>query len=217
VKAWAVKRYELDAPSSTDTAKYDIAAKIPPSTTPEQFRLMLQRLLTERLRLTVHMQPTPGKVYDLSIAKSGVKLRPIPPEKVTVDPESARRLGAMNIEPQPDAPLHPAPGHAVSGVGSDGTRRISGRQQSMAQIIALFEVRLHTRVIDNTSLTGIYDWDLEYDAGTAPSPDSAPQSALDPIPGYIRGVERSLGLKLQSKTGEIDVLHVDGFTPVPNN
>lgn len=40
----------LSKPAWIDTAKFDVAANVPPGTTEEQFREMLQNLLAERFR-----------------------------------------------------------------------------------------------------------------------------------------------------------------------
>src|SRR5580658_5719736 len=45
--------YQLEAPSSADDDKYDIAAKVPAGATREQFNAMLQNLLMERFQLKI--------------------------------------------------------------------------------------------------------------------------------------------------------------------
>lgn len=223
IKAWGLRSYELDAPQTIDAAKYDIAAKIPPSTTIEQFRWMIRNLLIDHLHLATHFQVADRPVYEVSVSKRGLKMQPAKINAdspgATTSASTARRLGQLRIELNPDAPLRPAPGHAMAGVAPDGRHRMAGRQQDMAQIVALFVVRLHTQVLDKTGLSGMYDWDFEYDSGSgsAASSDSAAAPAPDVIPAYIQGVERGLGLKLEPKTGPIKVLHVDGFTRNPIN
>jgi uncharacterized protein (TIGR03435 family) len=53
---------------------YDIVAKSQGATSKDQLRLMLQSLLAERFKLTVHVESIPGPVYKLIVAKSGPKL-----------------------------------------------------------------------------------------------------------------------------------------------
>src|SRR5882724_13063214 len=53
-RAYQVKDYSLSGPDWLSTTKFDITAK-PPSGTPEdQFRQMLQSLLADRFKMTVH-------------------------------------------------------------------------------------------------------------------------------------------------------------------
>jgi uncharacterized protein (TIGR03435 family) len=221
IKAWGLKSYELDAPRAIDAANYDIAAKIPPNTTVEQFRSMIRSLLTAHLHLTTHVETADRPIYEVSISKKGLKMQPANIDAASsgeaTQPSAARRLGQAGIQLNPDASLQSAPGHAIAGVAPDGRHRMAGRQQDMVQIAALLVVRLHTEVLDKTGLTGIYNWAFEYDSGPGPATDSASAQASDVIPAYIQGVERGLGLKLEPKIAQIKVLHVDEFTRNPIN
>jgi bla regulator protein blaR1 len=55
--------------------RYDVAAVMPPETTDDQVRVMLQSLLEERFRLKVHFENRPTEVYALRVGKNGVKLQ----------------------------------------------------------------------------------------------------------------------------------------------
>jgi hypothetical protein len=52
-------------PPSMASEHYDIAAKIPPNTSPEDFRVLMQGLLVDRLGLVVHHETRLETVYDL--------------------------------------------------------------------------------------------------------------------------------------------------------
>jgi len=54
--------------------RVDIEAKAAPDTPNDQLRLMLQRLLNERFRMTVHRDQKPISHLELTVAKSGVKM-----------------------------------------------------------------------------------------------------------------------------------------------
>jgi uncharacterized protein (TIGR03435 family) len=47
--------------------RFDVAAKIPPNTTREQFREMLRNLLTERFGMRVHRETRNGAIYTLVV------------------------------------------------------------------------------------------------------------------------------------------------------
>lgn len=55
-----------------------------------QFLLMLQRLLTDRFHLEMHKEERSSSVYEMTIAKSGLKMRPVPlPATPSVPPAGA--------------------------------------------------------------------------------------------------------------------------------
>ena len=74
-RAYAVKNYQVSGPGWFDTARYDIAAKIPPGATEEQFDLMLQQMLEERFKLKLHHTTKEFPAYNLVLAKGGLKLK----------------------------------------------------------------------------------------------------------------------------------------------
>jgi uncharacterized protein (TIGR03435 family) len=80
--SWLVVRaFGLDGwdrftgPAWIDTATFDVVAKIPPGTTSDQFRKMLQKLLAERFRMQVHHETRILPVYELTVATNGPKLK----------------------------------------------------------------------------------------------------------------------------------------------
>jgi uncharacterized protein (TIGR03435 family) len=54
LRAYEVKSYQASGPDWLSSERYDIAAEIPPGATKEQFNLMLQRLLADRVHLALH-------------------------------------------------------------------------------------------------------------------------------------------------------------------
>ena len=58
-QAWNLDRFQLFHPEPTFGIEYNITAKIPPGTSPADFRRMIQRLLMERVGLKVHMERRP--------------------------------------------------------------------------------------------------------------------------------------------------------------
>ena len=78
--AYSIKSYELVSPEwvlqGGSAEGYDVVARIPPATTREQYRLMLQRLLTERFLLAVHRETKDLPGYVLLLGKGGPKITP---------------------------------------------------------------------------------------------------------------------------------------------
>ena len=74
--AFDVKDYQIAGPPwlNDDDASYDIEAKAPEGTPHEELHKMMQTLLAERFKLTLHRQQKTLPVYELVVAKGGPKL-----------------------------------------------------------------------------------------------------------------------------------------------
>jgi uncharacterized protein (TIGR03435 family) len=222
--AYDLPRYQLSYPDWMDSTAFDISAKIPPGTTKEQLRLMEQNLLVERFKLTVHHEKKEMQVFELTVGKNGPKLK----EAVEQPPPK-----------EGEAPARP-PGPPKWTVGSDGfpifPPNVSmmvmmngrARRQQMGDTMEGFARFLSSQlarpVTDATGLKGKYDtlltWAPDGMRMAAAPPDGssagAPEAA-EPLPTLIQAVQ-SLGLKLESKKGSIDLTVIDRIekTPVEN-
>jgi uncharacterized protein (TIGR03435 family) len=105
MNAYDVKGFQISGPSWLDTERFDIQATMPPETTKEQFRVMLQNLLAERFGLKVHHETKELPMYSLVVAKGGPKMK----ESAVPPPDSG--------EPATPPPL-PQPGQLK--MGADG-------------------------------------------------------------------------------------------------
>src|ERR1035438_4799324 len=102
MNAYGVKGDQINGPKWLDSERFDIAAKIPEGATKEQFKLMLQNLLAERFKLTLHHETKELPMYALVVGKGGSKL------KESVDEDAATPQGAA-------APPPPPPGRDEAG------------------------------------------------------------------------------------------------------
>ena len=75
VRAYGVKNYQVSEPGWMDSERFDVVAKVPDGATPEQFDLMLQKLLADRFRMTVHRETKELPIYALVVGKGGHKLK----------------------------------------------------------------------------------------------------------------------------------------------
>ncbi|HWE51975.1 MAG TPA: TIGR03435 family protein [Bryobacteraceae bacterium] len=75
-KAYKVQTYQISGPDWLETARFDIVAKFPPGTSSGQILLMLQDLLADRFKLTLHRETKELPVYTLTLAKGGSKMKP---------------------------------------------------------------------------------------------------------------------------------------------
>ena len=191
INAYAVKGYQINGPKWLDSERFDIMAKIPKGATKEQFQLMLQNLLAERFKLTLHHETKELPMYALVVGKGGPKLK----ESVDDDPAA----------PPPPPPPPPPPGSDGAGpvmgrmrVGADGTPQLppgvgkngmmmmimNGRMRLVANhrpITALLEMlsnQLGRPVVDATELKANYDFTLDF----APDGMNGPMGMMPPPP-----------------------------------
>jgi uncharacterized protein (TIGR03435 family) len=75
MNAYDVKAFQIAGPAWLDTERFDITATMPAETTKEQFRTMLQNLLAERFKLTIHRESKELPMYSLVLTKSGSKMK----------------------------------------------------------------------------------------------------------------------------------------------
>ena len=219
--------------SDGTTYSYAIDATIPPGTTKDQFRLMLQNLLAERFHLTLHHETQNRAGYELVVASGGPKLKEwTPPTEATPFKPGFDANGIAKLPPG-----------ANMGIRMNTSGRPAPLQMSFRESMANFCRRLGTdinmsngvpmgsmqpRVVDKTGLTGIYEFTLQFAgtmsmAGVPPSPppaeDAAMPAASDPtegLPNIFSAVEKQLGLKLvKVKDVPVDMLILDSVDKVP--
>lgn len=203
MRAYGIKRFQLSGPSWLDTEYYDVAAKVPEGATREQFRLMLQNLLAERFKLTLHHQEKEMPIYELVIGKSGPKLK----EAGAKDgrPETPP-VGAAGDGKDRD-------GYPVFQPGENGTRvtdfhaRIHYAQMSMDQLAVELSGHAGRTVRDATGLKGRYDIGLAWVSDRAPDDVSGPT--------LFSAIQDQLGLRLEAKRGPVDTLAINHIERVP--
>jgi uncharacterized protein (TIGR03435 family) len=193
--AYDIPRYRLSGPEWLATTKFDITARIPAGTTREQYRLMLQNLLTERFRLALHHDSKEMSIYELQVGKNGVKLTESP-------------VGAASA----DAGLQPPTRMASPPRGYVGAVNLGPIKMSMERLTAILSGQLGQPVVDATGLTGIYEIKLQYNLALQAS--SAAGDASNPLPTVFDAIQQ-LGLKLVSKKAPVDILVVDHLEKIP--
>ncbi len=180
--AYNLKRYQIaGGPSWIGSATamgaaYDVTAKAPGDTvTMDQVRLMLQTLLAERFHLVVHLEAKEMPVYALVTGKGGPKLK---------------------VSPADGMP----PGTRVAG-GGDTRIQMTASKGTMDQLAFLLtnDQSLGRPVVDKTSLTGTYDYKLEY-SNAAQDSDA---------PSIFTALQEQLGLRLESQSATIEILVID--------
>ena len=185
----------LAGPSWLDWDRFDVAAKTPPATTPENLNLMLQKLLAERFQLVVHKDTKPMPAYALTAGKGKPKMK---------EASGAGEAGCQNVPQKPDpgtVPYVAISCHNVTmAVFADVLRGYGGGTY------------LADPVVDQTGLGGAWDFDLKFTAR-----NRLAQAGSDGI-SLFDAVDKQLGLKLEAKKAPLAVLIVDSVNqkPTPN-
>jgi uncharacterized protein (TIGR03435 family) len=212
-RAYAVQAFQVvGGPAWINSPGYDIEAKPEANTDRKQMWLMLQTLLADRFKLTLHRETRELPVYDLTAVKRGPKL-PVPKE-------------VSCISQPPDAPTPPphTPGQVGCGyvagpfLSSTGLR-LEGSKVHMADLIRELAFVLGRPVLDKTEFTGEFDLNLSFTADEAtmglpgsggPGDPGGSRLPTNPNrPNIYAALEEQLGLKLVSANGPVEVLVID--------
>jgi uncharacterized protein (TIGR03435 family) len=194
-EAYAIRGFQISG--GQDWARsdlYTIAAKTENSATKDQMRVMLQRLLADRFQLTLHRELKEINVYTLTVAKNGPKLK-----EVKLDEANSNR-----------------------GVRFRGLGKLAGVMASTSQLaVMLSDIKLNGSsildrpVLDQTGLTGVYDFSLEWsgeeqsaDRSDAPNPSGS---------SIFTAIQQQLGLKLEVRKAPVEFFTIEQVTRPTEN
>lgn len=204
--AYRVQDFEVTGgPAWIDSDLYDIDAKAerPPTPTPQFAKLQWQRLQTllhDRFNLAIHRETKVLPVYELTVAKGGLKAQPATCIQ--------RITGDTNIAPDKRQADY-------CGPAGGGRGRLEGSGVAMAFLANMLSSQLSRPVVDKTGISGDFQIHLAY----APYvPDASPGGGSRPAdpastpdlgPDIFTAMQEQLGLKLQPAKGPVEVLVID--------
>jgi len=174
--------------------KFDVDARMDPTTTPVQMAPMMAHLLADRFALRSHTEQRPADVYVLKLARGDGRLGP-----------GLKRSSAPCIEAK--TAKQPLP--QVCRTGQLQNLPVS----LIADFLQLLSFqRIDRPVLDRTGLTGYFDADLEATAEFGPPPP--PPGVADRIdraslPSIFSVLPDRLGLKLDAQRGPVKVSVID--------
>jgi uncharacterized protein (TIGR03435 family) len=194
-EAYDIKPYQLSGPGWMNTDLYEISAKVPQGATREQVRVMIQNLLAERFKLTLHHEQREMQAYELVVAKGGPKFTEHvdgPPkakddskDPVDVDRLFQEALGRGGHGPDKDGyPMVPK-GCMACGATMNGKTRLQANGETMAGFAARLTFRLGKPVNDATGLKGKYDYSLTFDGVGDPEMLRRMRGMPDVMPGRV--------------------------------
>jgi uncharacterized protein (TIGR03435 family) len=213
--AWAYNTWEFQiagGPGWIDSTPFDIEGKIEGEPSQDRMRLMMQALLSERFKLTLHRGTKEFPIYKLAVAKDGFKLHPLKEgDCIVFDPEHPPSRPGLT-------------GSDFCGNISTGRGSFEGTSESMADLAMSFSSLMGRTVVDGTGITGVFHIRLKYApdgpaSGIARSSteSDSPAPAADSLPSIFTAFQEQLGLKLESTKGPVEVLIIDRVDKPSNN
>jgi uncharacterized protein (TIGR03435 family) len=202
-------------PDWVNTENFDVEARTSkPNVTKDEMRLMMRSLLAERFGFAVHTTTKQAPVLAMTLLKAGKTgpgLQPHPPNSCKNDPppagnEMAGRFPTLCGGFLALAPASAAPTSHAAGARDVTIAFIANGLTNMG--------RSDKPVIDQTGLTGTWDFALEWvdDPPLGQTPLDEPSGAT-----FFQAVREQLGIKLESQKGPVDVLVVDHIQHLSEN
>jgi uncharacterized protein (TIGR03435 family) len=174
------KTQVMNAPDWVRSERWDARgyADVPGQPSIPQFQSLIRKLLVERFGLVEHTEKRDLAVYALTVGKSGVKI-----EKSAGDPNGL-----------PDE----------NDRENGGVRTMQIGNMTMPQFCLMMTYFMDKPVVDQTGLTGKYDFLLKYtfDETKGPTDGSAP-------PIIFTAIQEQTGLKLEPVKTATDVMVID--------
>ena len=179
--AYGVQKNQIvGAPGWMDTERWDVQGlpDVPGHPSLRQTQSLIRKLLAERFGLKLHKETKELAVYAITVAKGGEKM--------------ARSAGDPNGTPDENERSN----------GGVVTMRMTN--MSMGEFAPDLGYFLGRPAVDQTGLTGRYDFQLKWtaDETRAPADGSAP-------PGLFTAIQEQIGLKLEPVKAQTEVLVVD--------
>lgn len=186
-------------PNWLEFDRYDVTALVPPSTSQDTMKLMLQSLLADRFRLVVHNDTKPVAGFVLSLGKSKPKLR------------EADVSGNTGCQPQRLPPPPPTPGHTNIPLTS-----VSCHNMSMEAFAAELKGPagagyIINAVLDSTGLKGAWDFEFKFT-----SRDLLDRAGPDGVT-LADAIDKQLGLALTEQKILTPVIVVDRVNETPSD
>jgi uncharacterized protein (TIGR03435 family) len=234
--AFRVKPYQVSGPDWMASVRFDVLAKLPEGASAEQVPEMLQALLAERFKLTVHRESKEHAVYALVVGKNGPKLKEAAPDAdtpaATDDANPQVRVNGRG-ENMSVSISGGQIGTAHMSMGPNGTMRLEAPKMNMAALADSLSRFFDRPVVDLTELKGSYQvaLDLSMDdlrnaarnagfmgPGMGGGRDGArpeADAASDPTGTSIFAAVQQLGLKLEPRKTPVDLVVIDHLEKTP--
>ena len=163
---------------------------------------MQQALLAERFHLKVHFEAREMQVYELVLAKGGLKIKPVevPPD------EAAKPLKPGEMSPNSMSAQVNQPGQPSSQAHSATLDMLSNGLRGQSPDIA------GRPIVNMTGFQGKFDLkDFRFQGQAPPAARGSGTGDEDPPPSVFAALEQQLGLKLVPAKGQVEVVVIDSI------
>ena len=165
-----VTKNESAGPTQQDLIKMNDAQR-------DEFRTAmmtrLRALIEDRFQVKIHRETKEMQVYGLVVAKGGPKLQPMEP---------GGRDSSLSVSRGDEAIMH-----------------VTAKGLPIPNLVKYLSDQSGRQVIDETGLTGKYDFQLAF------APDLGDATG----PSLFTAIQQELGLRLESKKGPVEVIVID--------
>jgi uncharacterized protein (TIGR03435 family) len=193
----------LGGPSWLEYDRFDLVALVPPNTTPDAQKLMLQTLLADRFKLAVRRDTKPAAGHVLVAGKGKHKL------KEAADSTAAPGCQTQSVPPPPPSGV---PGQFALPMTALVCHNVT-MDTFAADLKRLTNGYVTNAVLDQTGLKGSWDFELRFTQrallGLAATMDGAAATSLSDA------IDKQLGLKLDERDIPTPVLVVDQVNARP--
>jgi len=197
--------YDQIAGLNSRAELYEIEAKVPGGAAKDQFRMMLQKLLSERFDMSLHRETKLMQAYELLVGKNGPKMKKSVAEEGGQDATASKTPGSsLDSEGFPTLPK------GQSGYASiDGRARMQLMNGTLDQLASKLSNQLDAPVINATGLAGRYDFAMYWAGRSVDGTD-------DPSPNLFSAVESQLELRLEPKKAAVPIIVIDHVDRTPS-
>jgi len=244
VTAYKVEPFQVTGPAWMNTTMFDIVANLPHGATKEQVPEMLQALLADRFKMTMHRENKEHPEFSLLVAKGGAKLTEADPEPAA-DPAAAdepAKPGEM-VSDSPEGRIHirrgkdgsmgySGPGMDVTASFANGLVHMDATRITMKGLARMLSGFAGNPVVDKTELKGSYKMVFDFSteemmavarasgamapgAGAGAAGQNPASAASDPSGPSVTTMIQKYGLRLVPQKTPVDFIVIDHIEKTP--
>ncbi len=240
--AYRVKPYQVTGPEWMKAARFDVLARIPEGVSKDLVPEMMQALLADRFKLTMHRETKEHAGYALLVAKGGVKFKESVPDEPAAVKDATPPPGPVTLTTGNNGETikTDSNGGATIAGGLYGTQRISfgpegiHTEYSKMTMPGLAELMTSlsggTPVVDMTELKGTWQVVVDIPAptvlnGRGPAPvggaggpiggDAAVASDPENRMSAMFQAAQKMGLKLEQRKIPMETIVIDHVEKTP--
>jgi uncharacterized protein (TIGR03435 family) len=206
------------APAWASSDRYTISAKTEGDPRQEMMRgPMLQAILEDRFKLTLHLETREVPTYDLTVLKTGLKAEPLEGGCDPLDLARGPRPGRLSPDGfteflQPDQNLTCGMLANTTRGASDPNLTVFAQAMGLKELAGVLRGYVNRPIIDKTGIAGLFNFRVQFfrDQAVGILAPADPQTATDPAaPSIYTAIQEQLGLKLEPSRGPGQFLVVD--------